>query len=132
MKRREILKWIFAGGAAGVFGYMGLKIVAYFLPRPPKKVFVKAEELPPAGTLKVKEEFFMVRSSDGHLRILSRRCPHLGCTVNYSSEEDLFICPCHQSRFALTGAYLSGPAKKDLVKIKWEKVEGGIILEIPG
>ena len=124
--------WILAGGATGLLGYMGLRTVTYFLPKPPKKVFVKAEDLPSTGTLKVKEEFFMVRTPDDRLYVFSRRCPHLGCTVNYSAGEDLFICPCHQSRFALTGAYLSGPAKKDLMKIKWEKIEGGIILEIPG
>jgi Rieske Fe-S protein len=30
-------------------------------------------------------------------------CPHAGCLVDYTPGEDSFLCPCHNSRFALDG-----------------------------
>jgi len=43
---------------------------------------------------------------------LSRKCPHLGCNVNYKNNE--FVCPCHNSRFNIEGHVLEGPATSDL------------------
>jgi thiosulfate dehydrogenase [quinone] large subunit len=46
-------------------------------------------------------------------------CPHEGCTVGYSTAQQLFICPCHGSRFnGETGALVKGPATRGLTAIK--------------
>ncbi|QJA06295.1 ubiquinol-cytochrome c reductase iron-sulfur subunit [Thermosulfurimonas marina] len=133
MERREILKWTVGAVALGVAGYAGLSVIRRFVPHPPKKILVKEKDLPTEMIpVKVGPEYFLVRLPGGKLLALSRRCPHLGCTVNYFPQKNLFICPCHQSRFALSGAYLSGPAPRGLYPLKWEKSEGGILLEIPG
>jgi len=133
MERREFLRWAVGAVALGVTGYAALSAVRRFIPRPPKKILVKKKDLPTESVrVKVGPEYFLVWLPGGKLRALSRRCPHLGCTVNYFPQKNIFLCPCHQSRFALSGAYLSGPARRGLYPLKWEKSEGGILLEIPG
>jgi thiosulfate dehydrogenase [quinone] large subunit len=45
-------------------------------------------------------------------------CPHAGCPVQYSSQQRLFICPCHGSEFnGRTGAVEVGPAQSGLTRI---------------
>jgi menaquinol-cytochrome c reductase iron-sulfur subunit len=41
-------------------------------------------------------------------------CPHLGCAVSYDPTQKNYLCPCHDSRFALSGAKLSGPSERGL------------------
>ena len=41
-------------------------------------------------------------------------CPHKGCEVGFSAEEEVFVCPCHRARFDTTGKVLRGPAKTPL------------------
>ena len=41
-------------------------------------------------------------------------CPHLGCAVGWDTTQRNFLCPCHDSRFALSGAKLSGPSERGL------------------
>ena len=45
-------------------------------------------------------------------------CPHAGCPVEYSSQQRLFVCPCHGSEFnGRTGAVEVGPAQSGLTRI---------------
>ena len=41
-------------------------------------------------------------------------CPHLGCAVSYDTGQKNYLCPCHDSRFAITGAKLTGPSERGL------------------
>jgi len=41
-------------------------------------------------------------------------CTHLGCLYEWVAMTNRFECPCHGSKFALTGDYLAGPAPRDL------------------
>lgn len=41
-------------------------------------------------------------------------CPHLGCAVGYDAPLKTYLCPCHDSRFAVSGAKLSGPSERGL------------------
>ena len=54
------------------------------------------------------------RDDDGELHAVSARCTHLGCTVRFNDAERSWDCPCHGSRFDLTGKVLEGPAVHDL------------------
>ncbi len=74
---------------------------------------------------------FMLFDNGTEAWAISRRCTHLGCTVNYHEKDQLVECPCHQSRFTSTGKVLHGPAKKDLTSYKVEKIDnGGYIVTI--
>ncbi|MEU7316841.1 FAD-dependent oxidoreductase [Streptomyces sp. NPDC007083] len=54
------------------------------------------------------------RTTEGELRALSPRCPHLGCLVRFNDAETAWECPCHGSRFATDGTVLQGPATRPL------------------
>jgi glycine/D-amino acid oxidase-like deaminating enzyme/nitrite reductase/ring-hydroxylating ferredoxin subunit len=57
------------------------------------------------------------RDPDGTLVALSGRCTHLGCVVAFNDDEQSWDCPCHGSRFDLSGAVLQGPAVAPLEPI---------------
>jgi menaquinol-cytochrome c reductase iron-sulfur subunit len=39
------------------------------------------------------------------------KCPHAGCSIGYSREENKFQCPCHTSAFHLDGTRVNGDAE---------------------
>ncbi len=128
MRRRNFLQRAGKFFLASLAG-LGLFTAASLLPRPPRKIFLKTKDLE-NKKLFVGEDFFLILTGNTP-RALWRRCPHLGCAVTYNPELQGFVCPCHQSRFDLTGKYLSGPAKKDLRPLKIRQTEGGLLVEIP-
>ena len=77
--------------------------------------------------LKTREPFSSpnVTTHDSHFSVnnngnkyeLSRKCPHMGCNVDWNKSSKQFICPCHQSKFNLDGSLISGPATSGLEKI---------------
>ena len=48
------------------------------------------------------------------MQALYRKCVHLGCSVPHCSKSMLFECPCHGSKYRLTGEYYGGPAPRGL------------------
>ncbi len=51
---------------------------------------------------------------DVKLQALYRKCVHLGCSVPHCEASMLFECPCHGSKYQLTGEYFAGPAPRGL------------------
>ncbi len=49
---------------------------------------------------------------------LSPVCSHRGCTVEWQSAKNKFICPCHKAEFDGDGKVTKGPATKPLPKLK--------------
>lgn len=66
--------------------------------------------------------FYIFRSSDGGLLAFSAACSHLGCAINWDTEKQEFICPCHSSKFDIKGNVLNSPAPRalDLHPVKIE------------
>ncbi len=59
--------------------------------------------------------FVLRRSEDPQdLLILSSRCTHLSCRVNWNEEAQAYICPCHDAKFSLEGDVLDGPPPRPL------------------
>lgn len=46
---------------------------------------------------------FVKLDEEGKPSAFNASCPHLGCTVNYKSDQQSYICPCHDSSFSVTG-----------------------------
>jgi cytochrome b6-f complex iron-sulfur subunit len=65
-------------------------------------------------------------AADVGMQALYRKCVHLGCSVPHCSKSMLFECPCHGSKYRLTGEYYGGPAPRGLdrfpIAIKGGKV----------
>lgn len=54
-------------------------------------------------------------------------CPHAGCTVTWETDQQKFVCPCHDSEFGSDGKVLEGPATEPLTSYE-VKLEGDSIL----
>jgi len=67
----------------------------------------------------------------GDLYAYNRVCTHLQCLLNYDSNNDQIICPCHGSVFAgKDGNVVNGPARKPLPTIELEEEENGDIYAV--
>ncbi|HEY3371829.1 MAG TPA: FAD-dependent oxidoreductase [Prolixibacteraceae bacterium] len=59
----------------------------------------------------------------GKLYALNPTCPHAKCIIGWNNVEKSWDCPCHGSRFSITGEVLTAPATKNLVKIDLSHLE---------
>lgn len=57
----------------------------------------------------------IAHASSDAIVALSDVCTHQGCTVQFNGSNG-FICPCHNSTFALDGTVMGGPAPSSLAK----------------
>jgi Rieske Fe-S protein len=55
---------------------------------------------------------------DGTTYLLSARCQHMGCLVDWNSRARTWDCPCHGSRYQYDGAIITGPTTKPLPPIE--------------
>lgn len=63
------------------------------------------------------------------VRVVSSRCTHRGCTVEWKKK--FFKCPCHGAEFAFDGSVVKGPAKKPLQWMKTRIVDDDLIILLP-
>ena len=72
----------------------------------------------------------VVKSTVNTYAALSQACTHQGCTVNYSSSGNRFVCPCHGGEFDINGNVVAGPPPSSLKK--YTVTQNGSILTIQG
>lgn len=72
---------------------------------------------------------YLRRTADGKVEALNVVCPHAGCFVDFSAEDDKFICPCHNSSFKVDGAIAdpASPSPRALDSLPVEIRRGGVI-----
>ncbi|WCK56916.1 FAD-dependent oxidoreductase [Aneurinibacillus sp. Ricciae_BoGa-3] len=58
------------------------------------------------------------RDEQGTLHMVETTCTHMGCEVEWNSGDRTWDCPCHGSRFSITGEVIEGPAERPLEKIE--------------
>ena len=73
--------------------------------------------------------FFLVRADDGGFLAVYRRCPHLGCTVQWQPEEERFLCPCHASNFDQFGNFLSQPVPRALDRFEIQVKDSLVLVD---
>jgi len=57
--------------------------------------------------------FLVARTSASTFSVLTAVCTHEGCTVDLFNGE-LFVCPCHNSKYTTGGSVANGPAERPL------------------
>ncbi len=72
---------------------------------------------------------FVLRKSETEVVVISNRCTHLGCRVNWKEDKQAYVCPCHDAAFGLEGDVLAGPPPRPLDKYEGDtlKVEDGVL-----
>jgi len=120
--RRDFLGLGAMAAALGAFVLATLGMLrlpkAAVLSSPSKRFRVTLPETLAAGQAFVPpgRSVALFRDEEG-VYAISLICTHLGCIVKASAEG--FECPCHGSRFALSGSVTRGPAPSPLV---WRKL----------
>jgi menaquinol-cytochrome c reductase iron-sulfur subunit len=76
---------------------------------------------------------FILRKSEDpkDILILSSRCTHLSCRVNWKEEAQAFVCPCHDAKFDPNGKVLGGPPPAPLGHFEYQVSEDGTITITP-
>lgn len=125
LNKRKFL--LFCAGFALI--YPIIRFLGFSIPRKPK-VIELGSSLQGNG-FHIGSDFILFDNGK-ETWALSRRCTHLGCTINYYEKDGILECPCHQSRFSMEGIVLHGPAKKNLSRYKVKKLknDGGYIVTI--
>jgi len=98
--------------------YPIVRLITHRVPRKP--IYIKVSEPLKQDKFLIKDDFCIFSEND-QIWAVSRKCTHLGCRLNYKEEENILECPCHQSRFDISGTVLNGPSKKTLERYKVEK-----------
>lgn len=72
------------------------------------------------------ESYAVYKETEGKTHILKSTCPHTYCDVHWNSAEKTWDCPCHGSRFAITGRLLNAPSVEGLQRIDINEDETNI------
>jgi len=121
--RRKFLGWGLSTSLASFMGMLIYPIIRFIIP--PKAaesnqnsvIAAKADELEP-NSAKIfpfaNKPAILIRLASGEYRALTAVCTHLQCTVQYRSDFSAIWCACHNGRFDVNGAVISGPPPKPL------------------
>lgn len=60
------------------------------------------------------EKAGVYKDEHGEVFLVSTRCPHLSCQLEWNPDEKSWDCPCHGSRFDYKGKLIDNPAQEDL------------------
>lgn len=122
LTRREFLHLAWGGVLAAATGFAG-KAAARFMQAPARLgqfgsrfVIGPLAALPSVGSDPLNQatgRFWLVRSEQG-LTALHKACTHLECLCEWDAAAREYRCPCHGSRFAITGEPIAGPAPRAL------------------
>ncbi|EHL79307.1 hypothetical protein HMPREF1015_01283 [Bacillus smithii 7_3_47FAA] len=58
------------------------------------------------------------KDKNQNVYMVDTTCRHMGCEVEWNSGDRTWDCPCHGSRYSVTGEVLEGPAKQPLNKVE--------------
>jgi cytochrome b6-f complex iron-sulfur subunit len=68
----------------------------------------------------------LVRKRGGTLAAFSAVCTHLGCIVQWETDKQDFLCPCHGGHYSSDGIVTAGPPPKPLEKLPFAVAGGNI------
>src|SRR4030066_1823564 len=145
MSRREFVTIVTAAAGTVMGAVIGIPAIGYLLA--PALTKLGGDAWIPAGTLenypvgvptlfnfnrtkvngweKTVNSFgvYIIHNEDGSILALSNKCTHLSCRVNWNTDENAYICPCHDAFFDINGQIVKGPQPRPLDAYE-TKVEG--------
>ena len=73
---------------------------------------------------------WLVRQDKDKVDAFTTICPHLGCSVDWRADQNLFICPCHNGTFSPHGELvqrsgLQNPAPRNMDRLELQLVKDG-------
>lgn len=98
----------------GIVLYPLIRFINHSIPPRPREI--RITKVVKIGGFLLEKEFVLFMSVEGPFAV-SRKCTHMGCCLEFLALEEQFVCPCHQSRFAMDGRRLAGPARLDLPRL---------------
>jgi cytochrome b6-f complex iron-sulfur subunit len=75
------------------------------------------------GGFLVHNGIVVARTTMGGFLAVSASCTHQGTNVNYSAQENKFICPNHGAQFNSNGAVIQGPASTSLAQYNTQLID---------
>ena len=73
--------------------------------------------------------FLLARTSASAFSAVEAVCTHEGCTIN-GAAGDIYVCPCHGSRYNRSGQVLRGPASASLRQYAATFMDGVVTIAI--
>ena len=142
MKRREFINW---AGLGLIASYLPVALVACSKSESvadsnDSSNTANAEEALTIGTmsqlqeagflLDEKAKVLVIKNSQEELMAVNPTCTHQGCIVDWNAEENQFICPCHNAKFAPDGKVTGTPAQSDLSTYQVQEDNGDILVSL--
>jgi len=71
---------------------------------------------------------YLRKTEDNHIEAFNVACPHAGCFVDFLPEKNSFLCPCHNSTFAINGKINDpkSPSPRPLDRLKVQVIDGEV------
>ena len=73
--------------------------------------------------------YLATKAKQYKMQALYRKCVHLGCSPPWCSTSTLFECPCHGSKYTLSGEYFAGPAPRGLDRFPITVSGGKVVVD---
>ncbi len=119
LRRRSAEPWVLVGPASEMSDETYQRVVV-----PVARTHAWIEKTVPV-TIYVKDQ------GGGNSLAMLSVCPHLGCSVKWNAEEDLFQCPCHRGIFDAEGNVVEGPPPGPLTRLETKIEEESLYIRLP-
>ncbi len=73
--------------------------------------------------------FLVSRASTTAFTAIEGVCTHEGCTIT-GADGDIYVCPCHGSRYSRSGQVVNGPATSSLRKYATTFADGIVTIAL--
>jgi menaquinol-cytochrome c reductase iron-sulfur subunit len=107
--------------------YVEVTDVNQLLPGKPEEVLYRRTRVDGWKKMEEKTTTWVVKTPD-KVVAFAPSCTHLGCAYHWDEEIQSFLCPCHNSVFALDGSVVSGPAPRPLDRFVSKTVGGKLLI----
>jgi len=97
--------------------------ISQLVPNAPVEMSFRRNRIDGWKVISERSTAWVVKRPDSSITAFGPQCTHLGCAYHWEESKNEFICPCHNSIFAVDGRVISGPAPRPLDRYQ-SKVEG--------